>query len=295
MGERLEERLVGVAQPGVLADHGDRHLALGREGAPHDLLPVRKPRRRRVVDAEVAHHLGVEALRVVAQRHLVDGLHVGRRDHAVLAHVAEERDLAALGLGDRPARAAEQQVGRDADAAQLLHRVLGRLGLELAGGLDIGHQREVDEHHAVAALLVGELADRFVEGQALDVAHGAADLDQHEVGAVALAHDRVLDRVGDVGDHLHGAAQVVAAPLLRDHRLVDLARGDAVGAPGRHAGEALVVAEVEVGLGAVVGDVDLAVLERAHGARIDVEVGVELAQPHPIAARLQERAERRRS
>ena len=39
------------------------------------------------------------------------------------------------------------------------------------------------------------------------------------------------------------------------------------------AGEALVVAEVEVGLGAVVGDEDLAVLERAHRARIDVDVG----------------------
>jgi hypothetical protein len=48
------------------------------------------------------------------------------------------------------------------------------------------------------------------------------------------------------------------------------------------------VAEVEVGLGPVVGDEDLAVLIRAHGARIDVEIGVELAQPHLVAARLEE-------
>jgi len=38
-------------------------------------------------------------------------------------------------------------------------------------------------------------------------------------------------------------------------------------------GEALVVAQVEVGLGSIVGDEDLAVLEGRHGARIDVEVG----------------------
>ena len=63
---------------------------------------------------------------------------------------------------------------------------------------------------------------------------------------------------------------------------------------GVDAGEALVVAEVEVGLGAVVGDEDLAVLVRAHRARIDVEVGIELAQPDPIAARLQQRTQRRR-
>ena len=63
----------------------------------------------------------------------------------------------------------------------------------------------------------------------------------------------------------------------------------------RAAGEALVMAEVEVGLGAVVGDEHLAVLVRRHRARIDVEVGIELAQPHLVAARLQQRAERRRS
>ena len=140
--------------------------------------------------------------------------------------------------------------------------MLGGLGLQLAGGLDMGHEGQVDEHHLVAALLVGELADRFEEGQTLDIAHRAADLDQHEVGAVAVADDRLLDRVGDVGDHLHGTAEVVAAAFLGDHRLINLARGDAVGPPRRHAGEALVVPEVEIGLGTVVGDVDLAVLKR---------------------------------
>jgi hypothetical protein len=62
-----------------------------------------------------------------------------------------------------------------------------------------------------------------------------------------------------------------------------------------HAGEALVMAEIEVGLGAVIGDEDLAVLIRAHRARIDIEIGVELAQADRVAARLQQRAERRRS
>ena len=34
--------------------------------------------------------------------------------------------------------------------------------------------------------------------------------------------------------------------------------------------------DVEVGLGAVLGDEHLTVLERVHGAGVDVEVGVEL-------------------
>ena len=58
-------------------------------------------------------------------------------------------------------------------------------------------------------------------------------------------------------------------------------------------GEALVMAEIEVGLGAVVGDEHLAVLIGAHGSRIDIEIGVELAKTHAEPAGLQQRAERR--
>ena len=41
--------------------------------------------------------------------------------------------------------------------------------------------------------------------------------------------DELLDGVGDVRDHLHGAAEVVAAPLLGEDLLVDAAGGDVVG------------------------------------------------------------------
>ena len=119
---------------------------------------------------------------------------------------------------------------------------------------------------------------------------------EHEVEALVAVADEILDRVGDVRDHLDGGAEIVAAPLLGDDVLVDAAGGDVVLARSPDAGEALVMAEVEVGLGAVVGDEDLAVLVRAHRPRIDVEIGVELAQADrdsraPAAAR---RAPRRR-
>ena len=87
-----------------------------------------------------------------------------------------------------------------------------------------------------------------------------------------------LDFVGDMRDHLHRGAEIVAAALLADDVFVHLAGGEIVALAERGAHEALVVAEVEVGLGTVLGDEHLAVLERAHGARIDVDVGVELEQ-----------------
>ena len=97
--------------------------------------------------------------------------------------------------------------------------------------------------------------------------------------------DPLLDLVGDVRDHLDGAAEVVAAALAADDRVVDAAGGDVGGAAGVGVGEALVVAEVEVGLGAVLGDEHLAVLVGRHRARVDVDVGVELLQPDGQAAR----------
>ena len=77
--------------------------------------------------------------------------------------------------------------------------------------------------------IVAELADGFQERQALDVADGAADLHQHEIEFIGVALDRCfLDRVGDVRDHLHGGAEIVAAALLGDHLGVDPPGGGVV-------------------------------------------------------------------
>ena len=123
----------------------------------------------------------------------------------------------------------------------------------------------MDVQHVAAADVLAHLADRLEERQRLDVAHGAAHLDDDDVRLAVTrdALDALLDLVGDVRDDLDRAAEVVAAALLGDDRLVDAAGGD-VGELGQVlVDEALVVAQVEVGLRAVVGDEDLAVLVRA--------------------------------
>ena len=109
--------------------------------------------------------------------------------------------------------AADQHVGLDAERGQFAHAMLGRLGLQLAGGGDVGHQRDVDRTRVAAAEIVPQLADRLDERQRFDVADGAADLAQHEIEIVGLGQRERLDRVGDVRDHLHGRAEIVAAPL----------------------------------------------------------------------------------
>ncbi len=51
--------------------------------------------------------------------------------------------------------------------------------------------------------------------------------------------------------------------------------------------------DVEVGLGAIVGHKDLAVLERVHRARVDIEIRVELLHADPQPAHLQQAAKTR--
>src|SRR5205807_8483131 len=84
------------------------------------------------------------------------------------------------------------------------------------------------------------------------------------------------------------------APFARDDRRVDAACGDARVAREVFVDETLVVAEVEVRFGAVVGDEHLAVLERVHRPGIDVDVRIELLHRDPQAPRLQEPPTRRR-
>jgi hypothetical protein len=289
--QRLVQRLVGIHEVNVLADHGYLHLAVLQRARPGHPAPFGQVGRRQV-EAEVLRHQLVQALVVEYLGDFVDVVHVHGRDHGVDRHVGEQRDLAPLALRQRPVGAAQQHVRLDADRQQLLDRMLGRLGLHLARGADVRHQRQVQVHRALAPELDAELADGLQEGHGLDVADRAADLHQADLGALgALAH-ALDDLVGDVRDYLHGAAEVIAAALLADDVVVDLAGGEIAVPAGAGAGEALVVAEVEVGLGTVGGDIDLAMLERAHGPRIDVDVGVELDQLELEAAGLEDRRQR---
>ena len=182
----------------------------------------------------------------------------------------------------------------DTDAAQLVDGVLGRLRLQLARRVDERDESDVQIDDVLGADLAPELADRLEEGLGLDVADGAADLGDHDVrvGGLGDRADPRLDLVRDVRDHLHGRPEVLALALLAKHAVPHAAGGVVRGAREVLVDEALVVADVEIGLGAVLRDEHLAVLERAHRPRIDVDVRVELLHLHLQPARLEQPAER---
>ena len=166
----------------------------------------------RACDAEVLEQEVVDALLVEGERDLVDVVDVAGGDDRLRRQAREQRDLLADVAREGALGAAHEHVRCDPDAAQLVDRVLGRLGLQLAGVPDVGDQREVDEHAPAPPHVDRKLADRLQERERLDVPHGPADLGDHEVDVAGLGDQRdpLLDLVGDVGDDLHGRPEVVA-------------------------------------------------------------------------------------
>ena len=107
----------------------------------------------------------VETFGAVHQRDLEDVVDVLAGDHRIDRKAGEVRDLLADVTVEAGDGAADQRVGLDADAAQFLDRMLGRLGLHLAGVVDVRHQSQVDEHRPLGRQVGVELADRLEEGQ----------------------------------------------------------------------------------------------------------------------------------
>ncbi len=294
VSQRFDHAQIGVLKLHVLAHQGDAHRTRGLLD-PVDQLDPLVQLQRAGLQFELVDHQPVEPLIAQVQRDEVDVGRVDTTDHRPRLHVGEESDLVLQLLADGAVGAAHDDVRLDTDAAQLVDAVLGGLGLQFAAGVDEGDERHVDVDDVLASDVLAELADGFEERQALDVPHRAPDLgDDHvHVGVAGHAGDAFLDLVGDMGDDLDRAAEIVALALLADDVVVDGARGD-VGVAGEAlVDEALVVTEVEVGLRSVVGDEDLAMLERTHGAGVDVEVGVELLDADLQPAALQETAQRR--
>ena len=75
----------------------------------------------------------------------------------------------------------------------------------------------------VAADILAELPDGFEKRQTLDVADRAPDLHEDDVDVATDRADAILDLIGDMGNDLNGPPKVIAAPLLLDHRHIDLA------------------------------------------------------------------------
>ena len=161
------------------------------------------------------------------------------------------------------------------------------LGFQLACGRDIGQQRQMDIESLPVVKIDPQLADRFVKCWAFKITDRAADLADHEILVSQVRQHEIFDGIRHMRDHLHGGAKIIAAPFGGNDALINAPAGDIVALPRVDTAKPLVMAKIQVGFRPIVGDEHLAMLRRAHRARVDVQIRVKLAQPHLVTMRLQ--------
>ena len=198
--------------------------------------------------------------------------------YAVGLYIAEQGNLVENPLLQRLIAPQHDDIRVHTQAPQLLHGVLGGLGLVLVGAPEEGHQGHMDEKAVFPAHLQANLPHRLQEGLGLNVAGGAADFRNHHVRIRLLSHpvDKLLDLPGNVGNHLDGGAQVLTLALLVQHIPIHPSGGEVGEAIEIFVDETLIVAQIQVRLRTVLGDKHLAVLVGAHGARVHIDIGVQL-------------------
>ena len=134
----------------------------------------------------------------------------------------------------------------------------------------------MDVTDIVTAFFNTHLANGFQERQRFDITDRTTDFNQGHISTFGTAFDQMLDLISNVRNHLNGFTQVFTTALFLDHRLVNLAGRKVIALVHTGAGKALIVAEIQVGFCAIFRHEHFTVLEWAHRAGIDVDVGIEL-------------------
>ena len=285
--------LVSVADGDVLAHQRDGAFVLGLGGLLDELVPFGVDNRVHA-QAELFQHAEVKFLLGKFAGHGVHRIsHILFFDDAFGFYVAEERELVQMILRDCHFGTAHENVREDTDIAELGNRVLRRLCLEFACGLQVRHQNQVDKAGVFHADFKTELSCGFEEWERFNVACDTADFAEHDVSAAfGCRAEGVLDFVGNVRNYLHGAAEVLARAFFCEHGGIDATRSVARCLGALHACETFVVAQIKVGFVAVVCHENFAVLVRTHGARVYVQVRVQFLHEHLVAAALEKERQR---
>ena len=174
-------------------------------------------------DIEKLKDLVIQSLLMEKNGHLVDALDILGGNDGIGGNICKQGDFFLQALGEGSLRPAQEDIRLDADGAQLLDTVLCRLGFYLAGGLDIRHKGHVNEQGIVAADIKTELTYSLQKRQPLNITDGAADFYYGNIDSISQLQDGIFYLVSNVWYDLNCPPQVLAAPFLRNYRIINAA------------------------------------------------------------------------
>ena len=131
-----------------------------------------------------------------------------------------------------------------------------------------------------------KLTERFKERLALDIAHGAAHLDDGDSGFLIgkITVETAFDFVCNMRDYLNGSPAVISPAFLLEHAPVNFTRGHIGILVQIFVNKTLIVPKVQIRLGAVLGYENLSVLDGVHGSGVHIDIRVELLHRHLISS-----------
>ena len=143
----------------------------------------------------------------------------------------------------------------------------------------------MNEQTVLATDVERNLADRFQERQAFDVADSSPQFGNHHVDIrTGQSQHCRFDFIGDMRYDLNGFAEVFSFSFFLNHFQINSARRVVGFARQGAVGESFVVTQIQIRFGTIIQHIDFAVLKGTHRSRIDIDVRVQLLHPHPQSA-----------
>ena len=288
--QRFRDRDIGILQRNIFADNGNGYFfIIFFQDAGHHIMPTAHILRL-VLHVQLAQNNAVQSLLLHEHRHLIDAS--GRKvlDNCVRVNVAEHSHFFTHFLRNRLFTAADDDIRRNTDAAQLLNAVLRRLGLQLARCRNVRHQRNMDIQDIIFANILFNLTNRLQEGQAFNIAYCATDFRDNEISIILLAdaENALLDFIGNVRNNLHRTAQIITTAFFIYYTLVNLTCSGIGILRQVDINKAFIMSQIQICFCTVISNEHLAVLIRTHRPRVNIDIRVELLDGDSVATTLKQ-------
>ena len=135
----------------------------------------------------------------------------------------------------------------------------------------------MNEQTVFPAYFQRNLTYRFNKRLRLNIANGSTNFSNYyiSIGLLAYTVNEFFNFIGDVRNNLHRRAKIFTASFFVQHIPVNLA-GSKIGIFIKFfINKAFIMTQVKVSFGAIFGYINFPVLIRAHGTRVNVNIGIQ--------------------
>src|SRR3989338_8815691 len=133
----------------------------------------------------------------------------------------------------------------------------------------------MDKQGTLMPQLDTHLANSLQKRQRLDITDSSANLNHGHVISIRAQLDTALDLIGNVRNHLHCCAQIIAMPFFLNYVFIDTPRRKIISFSHGRADETLIMSQIKISFSPIMGDKNLTMLKGTHSPRIDINIRVE--------------------